>query len=356
MRRGTASRREWETRRDAAFSADADLAERWRRRVAPEPITVPDPGDRVGEQVATRKASGRVINAVASMLPGLLGGSADLEPSTNTLIDDGGDLTSTTPGGRNIRFGVREHAMGAMVNGLNLHGGVRAFGSTFLVFSDYMRPALRLSALMGVPSIWVYTHDSVFLGEDGPTHQPIEHLASLRAMPNLWVLRPADAGETAEAWEVALHRSDGPTALVLTRQSVPVLERPRGLVHRGGYVLVEGDDAVIVATGSEVWVAAEASRILASRGQSVRVVSLPCREAFLAQDPQYRRAVLGDGLPVATLEAGATWGWEQIAGADGLLIGIDHFGASAPASRLAEEWGFTPAAVAARIGEWLGGR
>jgi transketolase len=221
------------------------------------------------------------------------------------------------------------------------------------VFSDYMRPAVRLSALMGVPSIWVYTHDSVFLGEDGPTHQPIEHLASLRAMPGLWVVRPADAGETAEAWELALRRTEGPTLLALTRQGVPVLDRHAGGVARGGYVLRDGSEMVLVATGSEVSLALEAADLLEARGRSVRVVSLPCWEAFFAQDAAYRRSVLGDGLPVVTLEAASTFGWERIAGAGGLSIGIDHFGASAPAGRLAEEWGFTAEAVVGRIAAWL---
>jgi len=204
--------------------------------------------------------------------------------------------------------------------------------------------------------VYVWTHDSVFLGEDGPTHQPIEHLASLRAIPNLWVVRPADAGETAEAWELALRRTGGPTALILSRQGLPVLDRSgkEGGVHRGGYVLRAGDEAVLVATGSEVEVALEAAEVLSERHRSIRVVSLPCWEAFFAQDEEYRREVLGEGLPVASLEAGSTFGWERITGAGGLSIGIDHFGASAPAARIAEEWGFTAGQVAGRIDAWLG--
>ncbi len=353
MARGTAARRAWEERREAAFAADPDAAARWRSHFEPQPVAAGvawEPGD----AQATRKASGTVINAIAPQYPALMGGSADLEPSTNTLIDGGGEFQAASPEGRNVRFGVREHVMGTFVNGLTLHGGIRAFGATFLVFSDYMRPAVRLAALMEVPSIWVFTHDSVFLGEDGPTHQPIEHLAGLRSIPNLWVVRPADAGETAEAWELALARTNGPTALALTRQSLPVLDRTPGGVARGGYVLRDGDEAVLVATGSEVWVARDAAELLAGEGRSIRVVSLPCREAFLAQDDGYRRTVLGDGLPVATLEAGATFGWERFAGSNGLVMGIDHFGASAPWKDLAEEFGFTPEAVAARIREWLG--
>jgi transketolase len=217
-----------------------------------------------------------------------------------------------------------------------------------------MRGSIRLSALMGAPSIWVFSHDSVFLGEDGPTHQPIEHLMSLRAIPDMWVVRPADATETGEAWEVAMNRTGGPTAIVLTRQSVPVLEREPGGVAKGGYVLAGGDDVVLVATGSEVSTALDAARILGEDGVSARVVSLPCWEAFFAQPEDHRAAVLGDGIPRVSIEAGATLGWERITGSGGLNIGIDHFGASAPWELIAEHFGFTGAAVAARVREWLG--
>jgi transketolase len=246
--------------------------------------------------------------------------------------------------------------MGTITNGMAIHGGLRPYGATFFVFSDYMRPAVRLSALMEIPSIWVWTHDSVFLGEDGPTHQPIEHLASLRAMPNLWVIRPADATETVEAWEVALNRADGPVAIVLTRQGVPVLDRSRGGVERGGYLLREGSEVVLVATGSEVHVALGAAEALADEGISARVVSLPCWELFFSQSPAYRSEVLGEGLPRVSVEAAATFGWERVVGSDGLIIGIDHFGASAPWERIAHEWGFTADAVAHRVKEWLGTR
>jgi transketolase len=358
MERGTTARLAWEQRRDDLFAADPGLAQLWDQYFAPGRVDIGPLGFEPGSSVATRKASGAAINKIASDYPSLVGGSADLEPSTNTLIDDVDDLQAGSPGGRNLRFGVREHAMGTLVNGISIHGGMRAFGATFLVFNDYMRPATRLAALMKAPSIWIYTHDSVFLGEDGPTHQPIEQIASLRAMPNMWVLRPADAGETAEAWELALNRTDGPTSLILTRQGVPVLERDglQGGVHRGGYVLRKGEDAVLVATGSEVWVALEAAELLSAGGLSIRVVSLPCWEAFFAQDEDYRRSVLGEGLPRASIEAGSTLGWGGITGSDGLNIGIDHFGASAPRQRLAEEWGFTPQAVAERIRAWLPGR
>jgi len=356
MGRGAEARRAWQERRDRLFASDPARAELWERYWRPEPVQVEPLGWQPGDSRATRQASGKVINAVAARLPGLVGGSADLAPSNNTLIAGAADFQASSPEGRNLRFGVREHAMAAAVNGLVLHGGLRPYGATFLVFSDYLRPALRLAALMEAPSIFVFTHDSVFLGEDGPTHQPIEHLASLRAIPNVWVVRPADAGETAEAWEMALRRTCGPTALILTRQGVPVLDRGgrEGGVHRGGYVLRDGDAGVLVATGSEVSLALQAADLLAAEGRSWRVVSLPCWEAFLSQDEAYRRSVLGEGMPIASLEAGSTFGWERITGCGGLNLGIDHFGASAPAERLAAEWGFTPEAVAQRLGAWLG--
>ena len=245
--------------------------------------------------------------------------------------------------------------MGAIVNGITLHGGARGYGATFLTFSDYMRPAVRLGALMGTPSIWIWTHDSVFLGEDGPTHQPIEHLAALRAIPGLRVVRPADPTEVTVAWETAVGSNDGPTAIILTRQGLPVPAVPpdREDVARGGYVRRDGADAVVVATGSEVPLAEAAVQLLADRGLSIRVVSMPCVEIFAEQDETYRDAVMGDGLPVASIEAGVTVGWERFTGVDGLRIGIDRFGLSAPAEAIAEFLGFTPEAVADRIAAWL---
>jgi transketolase len=353
MVKGTEARIEWEGRRDKAIAdGGGDL---WNGLFSPPPVEVGDLGFAVGASVATRKASGKAINTIARFYPALLGGSADLAPSTNTLIE-GSPEFQDDPIGRNFRFGVREHAMGAAVNGMAVHGGLRPYGATFLTFNDYMRPATRLAALMHAPSIFIYTHDSVFLGEDGPTHQPIEHLASLRAMPNMWVIRPADAGETGEAWEMALRRTDGPSCLILTRQGLPVLERPQGSLHRGGYVIRQGDDAVLVATGSEVWVALAAAERLVDAGISLRVVSLPCWEAFFEQDDAYRESVLGPDLPRASLEAAATFGWERIVGSGGLAIGIDHFGESAPWEDLAQAYGFTPEAVAGRLVEWLRSR
>jgi transketolase len=353
MERGTEARLAWEARRDERFAADPEIAALWERHHGPIEASAGSLGYEPGESVATRKASARAINALAPQVPSLIGGSADLEPSTNTFIDDGGEVQDDI-GARNIRFGVREHAMGAIVNGMAIHGGLRPFGATFLVFNDYMRPAARLAALMHAPSVFVYTHDSIFIGEDGPTHQPIEQIVALRAVPNMWVIRPADAGETAEAWEMALRRTDGPTSLLFTRQSIPVLDRAgrEGQVARGGYVIRDGDDAVLIATGSEVHVALEAAEALVDRGISLRVVSMPCVEAFDEQDGEYRLSVVG-GMPVATLEAGSTMGWHRFTGPAGLAIGIDHFGASAPWKHLAEEWGFTGGAVADRVAHWL---
>jgi transketolase len=352
MERGADAHRSWRKRRDE-LSGEAET--RWESYFGRTEVMVPDLGYELGESVATRKASGEALNAIASVVPNLIGGSADLTPSNNTYLDGSPEFHEDRLG-RNLRFGVREHAMGAVVNGIAVHGGVRPYGGTFLAFNDYMRASTRLAALMGAPSIFVYTHDSIFLGEDGPTHQPIEQLASLRAMPGMWMIRPADAGETAEAWQLALERADGPTCLILTRQGIPVLDRRghEGMVRRGGYVLRDGTDAVVVATGSEVWVALGAAEIVAEGGISLRVVSLPCWEAFSEQDAAYRDEVLGDGLPLVSLEAAATFGWERIVGGDGLMIGIDHFGASAPWERIAQEWGFTPEAVADRITAWLG--
>jgi transketolase len=303
--------------------------------------------------VATRSASGAVLNAVAPRIPNLLGGSADLTASNHTLPKGEKPLTREDFSGRYIHFGVREHAMGAILNGLALHGGVRPYGGTFLVFSDYMRPSIRLAAMMGLPVIYVFTHDSIGLGEDGPTHQPIEHLTSLRAIPNLWVFRPADAAETVVGWRVALERRDGPTALVLTRQAVPVIDRSRYAsaegALRGAYVLsdVPEPQVLLIATGSEVVIALEAQKILAERGIPARVVSMPCRELFRRQPAEYREAVLPSTLRArVVVEAGATLGWGHEVGLDGAVVGLDRFGASAPYEVLYRKLGLTPEAVA----------
>jgi transketolase len=307
--------------------------------------------------LATRKASGAVLNALAPTLPTLIGGSADLAPSNSTLLEDYDDFQRETPAGRNFHFGVREHAMGSILNGLALHGGVIPYGGTFLVFSDYMRPAVRLAAMMRLPVVYVWTHDSVWIGEDGPTHQPVEHLAALRTIPNLVVIRPADANETAAAWRVALERRDGPTALILTRQKVPVpFETMRNSfekVSRGAYILVESSgvsNALIIASGSEVHLALEARELLAQQGIGVRIVSMPSWELFDAQPAKYRDSVLPPPVTARlAIEAGVTQGWEKYVGPNGDVLGLDRFGASAPYKVLMEKFGFTAEAVAERV-------
>ncbi len=356
MDRGRKAHQAWRARSEAVLAGDEKLAAAWRAHHQPASVSLTVPEYDAGKGVATRAMSGDVIQQLGELRPDLLTGDADLAGSTKSLIEDEADFSVADPAGRNVRYGVREHGMAAIVNGITLHGGLRAFGSTFLTFSDYMRGSVRLSALMGIPAIWVWTHDSVFLGEDGPTHQPIEHLAALRAIPNLWVIRPGDPGEVAGAWQVAMNRLDGPTALVFSRQGVPVPAETTdpSFVAKGGYVARRGSDVVLVATGSELGVALGAADLLDGRGISVRVVSMPCVEAFHAQDETYRMGVLGVDEPRVSLEAGTTFGWADIVGSDGLRIGVDHFGASAPAEVIAEKLGFTAPAVADRIAAWLG--
>ena len=315
--------------------------------------------------VSTREASGKVLNAVAGAVPNLMGGSADLAPSTLTILDGEGHIGPGNFDGRNLHFGVREHAMGAICNGIAVHGGAIPYASTFLIFSDYLRPALRLSALMEQQVIYVFTHDSVGLGEDGPTHQPIEHLMSLRAMPNLTVIRPADATETAAAWQAALERRDGPTALALSRQNLPVFDpslpsespsclSPSEGAAKGGYVLWEsapasgngGPQIIIIATGSEVHIALEAARTLKEEGINARLVSMPSWELFEQQPKEYREAVLPPGQRARlSVEAGATGGWARYVGLDGASIGMSTFGASAPGGVALERFGFTASRV-----------
>jgi transketolase len=301
---------------------------------------------------ATRKASQQAINAIAPKLPALVGGSADLAESNLTDIAGGGDLTATEAG-RNLRYGIREHGMGAISNGLAVHGGLRPFCATFLVFSDYMRPSVRMAALMGLPVVFVWTHDSIGLGGDGPTHQPIEHLGSLRLIPNLHVIRPADGPETAEAWRAALRRTDGPTALVLSRQELPALDRDEyssaaGL-HRGAYVVAEasgeGDpELILIATGSELWLALSARAELEQREEiRTRVVSMPCWELFEAQPQSYRDQVLPPEVTARlAVEAGSTAMWRHWVGHLGGVVGIDRYGASAAGGQLLQKFGFTP--------------
>lgn len=303
--------------------------------------------------VATRAASGAVLNAIAPKLPILLGGSADLTPSNNTLPKGENYLTREDFSGRYIHFGVREHGMGGILNGLALHGGVRPYGGTFLVFSDYMRPAIRLAALMGLPVIFIFTHDSIGLGEDGPTHQPIEHLTSLRAIPNLNVFRPADATETVEAWRVALNRRHGPVALILTRQAVPVIDRvryaPATGAARGAYILADPEDpeVILIGTGSEVHLALAAQELLATQDIRARVVSMPCWELFDAQTAEYREEVLPSRIQArVAVEAGTTLAWRRYVGLNGEIVGLDRFGASAPYQILYQQLGLTARAVA----------
>ncbi len=313
-----------------------------------------------GKAVATRKSAGAAENAYAAALPWLAGGSADLAPSTNTLIKGSDSVGAGSFGGRNIHWGVREHGMGGICNGVALHGAFRPFGATFLVFSDYMRPAIRLAALMGLPVVYVFTHDSIFLGEDGPTHQPVEHYAALRSIPGLSVIRPGDDEESFVAWEAALKRTDGPTALLLTRQNLPYLDRANaGLaaadgLERGGYVLrdCESDPkAILIATGSELHLALEAAK----RIEGARVVSMPCVETFRAQPKEYRDAVLPPSCRKrVVIESGIRQGWHDIATDDGAFVTQETFGASAPAERLAERFGFTVENVVKTAQELLG--
>jgi transketolase len=308
---------------------------------------------------ATRKLSQAMIQKAAALVPALVGGSADLAESNNTDIKGGGSVAAERYAGRNVHYGIREHAMGAIANGLAYDGLHVPFGGTFLIFSEYMRPPVRLAALSKLQSIYVWTHDSIFLGEDGPTHQPIEQLTSLRAIPNLHVVRPADGLETAAAWAHALERRDGPTALVLTRQKLPKVARASSdpeQLFRGGYVVQDapGAKVTVVATGSEVGTAQAALALLAAKGIQARLVSMPCLECFDAQPASYRDAVVPPGHRVAVVEAARGLEWWRLAGKDGLVLGIDRFGESAPEKALAAEFGFTPAQVAEKIERWLG--
>lgn len=318
-----------------------DLPAGWDREI---PKFMPDQG-----KIATRVASGKVLNGVATHLPELLGGSADLAPSNNTYLSQYGDFEKGSYHNRNLHFGIREHAMGATISGMALHGGVRPFGGTFLVFSDYMRPSIRLACLMKLPTIYVFTHDSIGLGEDGPTHQPIEQLASLRAIPYMTTIRPADANETVVAWRVALERRDGPVALILTRQGFPILDRSvfpsANELRRGAYVLVKEKErlqAILIATGSEVHVALEAWKRLSDKGLGIRLVNMPSWELFEAQDKAYKDSVLPPEVKARlAVEAGSPIGWERYVGMEGDVIGIDRFGVSAPCKVAMEKYGFT---------------
>ncbi len=312
----------------------------WRKKL---PVFSPDNGP-----LATRAASGKYLNKIAGSIPELFGGSADLAPSNKTMIDGEKDYSADNRSGRNMHFGVREHAMGAILNGLALHGGIRPYGGTFLIFSDYMKPSIRLAALSGLPVIYVFTHDSLGVGEDGPTHQPVEQLAGLRAIPNLAVIRPADANETALAWSAALEAQDRPTALVLTRQKLPVMdleEYPalRDGFSKGAYILSDCKDTpelIIVASGSEVSLALEAQKKLAAGGKRIRVISLPCQAFFDSQDDNYKNSLFPEDIPVLAIEAGSPVGWKSFVKDDIEVIAVDKFGASAPGKTVLHEYGF----------------
>ena len=354
VQRGDHQQREWEAKLEAyrhAYPNEArqfdedlsgDLPEGWSRELDGLFKTTEKP-------IATREASGQVMNAIVQRVHSLTGGSADLAPSTKTILKDHGHYGFEEYCGHNMHFGVREHAMGAITNGMSLHGGVIPYTGTFLVFYDYMRPPVRLAALMGIRVIYIFTHDSIGMGEDGPTHQPIEQLMALRQVPNLVTIRPADATETSEAWKIAIERRDGPTSLVLSRQNLPILNRaelaPASGVQRGAYVIWESapsPDVILIGTGSEVHIALQAGKILKENGVNSRVVSMPSWELFDSQPVSYRNEVLPQAIRArVSIEAGTPRGWERYVGLDGLTIGIHRFGASAPGPILYEKLGLT---------------
>ena len=365
--RGEDQETAWQTLRSEYARAHADVSaefDLWISGKLPEgwdaklPIFTPKDG-----KLATRQASQSALNAITPLVKNLVGGSADLATSTGTVIKDSGNLGPDAIG-RNIHWGVREHAMGSCLNGLVAHGGLRGFGSTFLIFFDYMKPAVRLAALSRIPVIFVGSHDSIGLGEDGPTHQPIEQLAMLRAMPNVITLRPADANETVEAWRMALERTDGPTVLALSRQKLPVIDRSTHAaaagLRRGGYILhdpKDRTDGILIATGSEVHIALEAAGLLAAEGLHARVVSLPSWELFDAQPAAYRDEVLPPAITIrVAMEAAATFGWSRYVGTGGTVLGLDHFGASAPAEELYREFGLTAERMADAFKRLRGGQ
>ncbi len=379
IERGKQWEADWQKRFEAYAQAYPDLAAEWKRLMSGQ---LPEDWDKdiptfspTDKPIATRAAGGKVINAIAARVPELIGGSADLNPSTNTALKGAGDFQNPHRpatdkqgavggewgyGGRNLHFGVREHAMGAIVTGMALHGGVIPFGATFLTFSDYMRPSIRLAAMMKLPVIYVFTHDSIGVGEDGPTHEPIEHVAALRTIPHLTVIRPADANETAQAWRIAMTHRDGPVALILTRQALPILE-PKGDVARGAYILTDAQadgmpDVILIASGSEVALALEARDKLAAKNVRARVVSVPSWELFEAQPQEYRDKVLPPKVAArVAIEAGVPQGWSRYVGTQGDVVAIENrFGASAPYKIVFEKYGFTAENVAARALKLLG--
>jgi transketolase len=353
--RGSAAQAEWDLRFSTYREEYPDLAQEFERvmfRELPIGLDADLPTFTSADgPMATRNASGKTIAYLSSRLPEMMGGSADLAPSTHTYMKGFGEFEPESFSGRNMHFGIREHAMGAILNGMALHRGLIPFGGTFLIFSDYMRPPMRLAAMNRLPVIYVFTHDSIAMGEDGPTHQPVEQLLGLRSIPGMVVIRPADANETVIAWRLAIEFRDGPVALVLTRQTLPVLDLARfpgvsaGL-PRGAYVLADSaigsrPDAILIATGSEVHLALDARETLAKDGVYVRVVSMPCTELFSKESESYREIVLPPGVPLLAIEAGASLGWKSYIGPQIAVIGVDNFGASAPGDEVMQNYGFT---------------
>jgi transketolase len=373
-KRQARARRTWEKGIAEWRTRNAELAAEWDRYWS---HAIPDGFEaqlveaaKVEKPTATRAISGQVIQKLAALAPFVVGGAADLAPSTNTLIKDAGSVERPKGAedkppafeifkGRNLHFGIREHAMGAIVNGLTLYGSFRAYGATFLIFSDYMRPSVRLACLMDIPSIFVYTHDSVFLGEDGPTHQPVEHYFALRLIPNMTLFRPGNAAEVAMAWAWAVAKAEGPTLILLTRQKLDVVPNGDGFdpheIWRGAYVLdgYRDGDVTFIATGSELPLAVATANLLRSQGTSARVVSAPCLDLFDRQPAEYRDEILGNRSRVVAIEAGRSDGWTKYVNHDALIVGIDRFGASAPYEQIAEHLGFTPEKVAERVRAWL---
>ncbi|MBM7682275.1 transketolase [Pullulanibacillus pueri] len=349
---GVSYEKEWEELLSQYGAAHPELAAQFKQAMnneLPENYASELPSYKIGDKAATRETSNQVLNAIAERVPSLFGGAADLASSTKTLIKNSENFMPEDYAGRNVWFGVREFAMGAAVNGMALHGGVKPYGSTFFVFSDYLRPAIRLSAIMGVPSTFVFTHDSIAVGEDGPTHEPVEQLASLRAIPDITVLRPADGNETREAWKIAVESKDRPTALVFTRQGLPTLEgtiaHAADGVKRGAYIVAEAEgtpEGIILATGSEVHLGVEAQKQLASEGIHVRVVSMPSWDLFEKQSQEYKESVIPANITTRlAVEAGSSLGWDRYVGFNGGMITIDRFGASANGDKVLEEYGFS---------------
>jgi transketolase len=358
---GGANQATWQEMFDKWAAEFPELKKTWDTAQAgelPEGWDAELPSWEAGDKPATRASSGKILNQLAQKIPFFLGGDADLSCSTKTALGGDDSFDGQTGAGRNIRYGVREHAMGAIANGMAYHGGVRSYTATFFCFLDYMKPAVRLAALNNLPTISIFTHDSIGLGEDGPTHQPVEHLASLRCIPNVVTLRPCDGAETAESWKIALERNDGPSALVLSRQGLPELDRSgpctsaAGARH-GAYVLkdCEGNpDAIIIASGSEVTLALQAQETLSAEGKKIRVVSMPSWELFRAESAEYKESVLPKAVKARlAVEAGATFGWERWVGDEGDIVGVDRFGTSAPAAKIFEAYGFTVDNVVSKV-------